>query len=365
MLDERRIRGWVEAARAGDRQALDDLLAAHLPLVYNIVGRALDGHPDVDDVVQDTMLRVVRSLAELRDPAGFRSWLVAIAMHRIRDRARARQAAPASALDGEHADPGADFAGLTVLRLGLEGQRREVAEATRWLDAGDRELLALWWLEVAGSLTRPDLAKALGLTRQHTAVRVQRLKERLEVARSLVRALAAEPRCSELAGLTEGWDGRPGSVWRKRIARHLRGCPRCGEAAPDTVPAERLLVGLALVPVPAALALHALPGLLGGGAAHAATAAAATTATGTGSTATGATVSGAMGPAPRRPVPRRVLRPRPVRPRPVRRRPARPRAGWPGPGRPPPASRTPPPLRAGPASCSRCSPSRRSPRPPV
>ena len=52
----------VVAARAGDPAAIDRLVAGYLPLVYTIVGRALDGHADVDDVVQDTMLRVRRSL---------------------------------------------------------------------------------------------------------------------------------------------------------------------------------------------------------------------------------------------------------------------------------------------------------------
>ena len=68
----------VDAARLGDRQALQALLAEHLPLIYNIIGRALEGHADVDDVVQETMLRVVRGLPRLRDPSRFRSWLVAI-----------------------------------------------------------------------------------------------------------------------------------------------------------------------------------------------------------------------------------------------------------------------------------------------
>jgi DNA-directed RNA polymerase specialized sigma24 family protein len=43
------------AAQAGDGQALDDLISEYLPLIYNIVGRALNGHADVDDVVQETM----------------------------------------------------------------------------------------------------------------------------------------------------------------------------------------------------------------------------------------------------------------------------------------------------------------------
>ncbi|MFF3500303.1 RNA polymerase sigma factor [Streptomyces sp. NPDC003247] len=50
-------------------------MADYLPLVYNIVGRAMDGHPDVDDVVQETMLRAVRGLPALRQPDRFRSWL--------------------------------------------------------------------------------------------------------------------------------------------------------------------------------------------------------------------------------------------------------------------------------------------------
>src|ERR1044071_3133132 len=61
----------VRAAQAGDRGALDDLLGAHLPLLYNVIGRALNGHADVDDLVQDTMVRVVRGLPALRDPARF------------------------------------------------------------------------------------------------------------------------------------------------------------------------------------------------------------------------------------------------------------------------------------------------------
>ena len=66
----------VIAAQEGDEGALENLLSAYLPLVYNIVGRALNGHADVDDVVQETMIRVVRSVRDLRDPGAFRSWLV-------------------------------------------------------------------------------------------------------------------------------------------------------------------------------------------------------------------------------------------------------------------------------------------------
>ncbi|HSY00246.1 MAG TPA: sigma-70 family RNA polymerase sigma factor, partial [Streptomyces sp.] len=252
-MDGRQWRSTIAAAQAGDRRALDELVAGWLPLVYNIVGRALNGHADVDDVVQETMLRAVDNLDTLRDPDSFRSWLVAIAMRQIRDRARRRTADRLAEADDHGA---ADFAELTVLRLQLEGQRKEVAEAVRWLDDEDRQLLSLWWLEVAGELTRRELAAAVGISRQHAAVRVQRMKARLETARGIVRALDSS--CSDLGRVTARWSGRPDSVWRKRIARHIRGCARCdghGRPGEVVVPAERLLVGLALVPVPVGFTL--------------------------------------------------------------------------------------------------------------
>ncbi|MFG1810411.1 sigma-70 family RNA polymerase sigma factor [Streptomyces sp. NPDC049040] len=250
----------VTAARAGDQPALDQLVAQCLPLVYNIVGRALDGHDDVDDVVQETLLRVVRGLADLRDPAAFRSWLVAIAVRQVRDREQARKASwhHQTALDAAELipDPASDFAAVTILRLGLTDQRRDIAEATRWLDGDDRTLLALWWLEETGDLGRSELADALGLTRQHAAVRVQRMKEQLETSRAVVRVLGCGADCDGLRHLTGGWDGVPSPLWRKRFARHIRNCADCTEHAGTLLPMDRLLSGLPLLPVPLGLGGH-------------------------------------------------------------------------------------------------------------
>ncbi|MCW7940682.1 hypothetical protein AAW14_01205 [Streptomyces hygroscopicus] len=241
----------VAAAREGVQEALDELVSQYLPLVYNIVGRALLGRADVDDVVQETMLRVVRGLSGLRDEQAFRSWLVAVTMNQIRTYRQSRST-PLHDLDelAAVADPGADFADLTLTELGLSGQRRETVEATRWLDEDDRELLSLWWLVTTGHLTRAELVDAAGLDSHHVTVRVSRMKAQLETARMVVRALAADPRCPELAQTIHMWDGRPSTLWRKRLARHLRECVHCGSLGADLVPAERLLVNLALVPLP-------------------------------------------------------------------------------------------------------------------
>ncbi|MGV9452980.1 sigma-70 family RNA polymerase sigma factor [Streptomyces sp. NPDC003635] len=244
----------VTAARDGDPEAQDALVSAYLPLVYNIVGRALNGSVDVDDVVQESMLRALDSLGGLRNPEAFRSWLVAIVMNQVRAHWNARQSAPGAVEEAQDlADPGADFVDLTMVRLQLSGQRQETARATRWLDPDDRGLLSLWWLECAGELTRTEVAAALELSPQHTAVRVQRMKAQLEAARVVVRALDSRPLCEELQGLLATWDGRPSTLWRKRIARHARGCARCGGLWSGLLPAEGLLAGLALVAATPAL----------------------------------------------------------------------------------------------------------------
>lgn len=262
----------VSAAQQGGAHALDALVAASLPLVYNIVGRALRGHADVDDVVQETLVRVVRHLPDLRDPGAYRPWLVAIAIRQVRDWELHRRTTPARPVGVEAMqdvpDPGPDFADLTIARLGLTDQRREVAEATRWLDADDQELIALWWLEEAGELERSDLAGALGLSPNHAGVRIHRMKEQIQTARTVVRALRAQPGCAALRAVATSWNGVPDSLWRKRLARHVRECGVCARTSGDLVPIDRLLAGISMLPVPVALA-----GKLAGPTAHTALAA--------------------------------------------------------------------------------------------
>ncbi len=100
------------------------------------------------------------------------------------------------------------------------------------------------------------------LSPQHTAVRVQRMKAQLEAARVVVGALAADPPCVLLEDMLVGWDGVPSTLWRKRLARHARECTVCSGHGSGLVPAEGLLVGLALLPVAGAVGSMVAPELL-------------------------------------------------------------------------------------------------------
>ncbi|WP_326558473.1 sigma-70 family RNA polymerase sigma factor [Micromonospora sp. NBC_01796] len=248
----------VSAARTGDEDALAALVAEAMPLVYNVVGKALHGSSDVDDVVQETMLRVVRGIAGLKDPECFRAWVISIAYRQMQDRGRSIRVATAlGPLVGDVSqwpDPAGDFVDSTMFRLHLSVERRETHEAARWLTTEDQRVLRLWWREAAGMLTRADLADELGLTTGHAAVRVQRVKAQLVLARTLLRAWHAIPRCAALTVAAAKLGGPSDPRWLKHLGRHVRRCEVCLAHERELIPAEHLLAGANLAPMLAGLA---------------------------------------------------------------------------------------------------------------
>lgn len=248
----------VEAARSGDVQAQSALFSAYLPLVYNIVGRGLHGHADVDDVVQETMLRAMRALPRLREPERFRSWIVAIAIRQMHDHGRRNKASMAHQLPlsdvADVPDASRDFAELAVDRQALARAGSDLLEAAQWLSDDQRRTMALWWQEAAGHLTRAEVAAALDLSVPHTAVRIQRMKAKLELAVGVLAAWRARPRCPELGALADG-----GLI---RLNRHVTDCPRCRAAVSARGSIDGLPIRLSGLAVPAALAAG-IPGLVG------------------------------------------------------------------------------------------------------
>jgi DNA-directed RNA polymerase specialized sigma24 family protein len=253
-----------QAEGSGEGVGVEELLLGHLRLIYNITGWALDGHADIDDVVRDIMARTIDAVGPFPAADVFRARLVTITMSRIREWWLPRET-PGGAVDdpagpGQEAGRPADFVDLLVGGLGLSGQRLQIAEATRWLDPEDREVLALWWVAVAGELTAAELAVGLGVSEQEAEVRIQRMRQRLDAGRALVRALTATPRCGTLLGLTARWDGRPGAEWRRRFTRHVAECVACCRSWSGLVAPERLLAGLVVAPVPVGHSLVAAGG---------------------------------------------------------------------------------------------------------
>jgi RNA polymerase sigma-70 factor, ECF subfamily len=71
----------LSAARAGDRDALEQLVRQYKQPLFALCCGIL-GHPeDAEDAVQETFLRVLRALPGFRGDASFRTWLLRIAVN--------------------------------------------------------------------------------------------------------------------------------------------------------------------------------------------------------------------------------------------------------------------------------------------
>src|SRR6266446_5093147 len=78
----------VKSAQQGDRAAFEELVRRTSRLVFaRLYLETGDGHRS-EDLLQETYLKAFRSLRELADPRGFRSWLLRIAQNAVIDAAR-------------------------------------------------------------------------------------------------------------------------------------------------------------------------------------------------------------------------------------------------------------------------------------
>jgi RNA polymerase sigma-70 factor, ECF subfamily len=71
----------IQAGKAGDRAALEQLLALHRRPVVAFCQGMLGRVEDAEDAAQETFLRALRGLSRFRGEATFRTWLFRIAIN--------------------------------------------------------------------------------------------------------------------------------------------------------------------------------------------------------------------------------------------------------------------------------------------
>jgi RNA polymerase sigma-70 factor (ECF subfamily) len=130
-------RALLRAGQAGDRRALEQLLAPQkrplLALCYGILG-----HPDdAEDAAQETLLRALRALPGFRGEAAFRTWLYRIAVNVCLNRKRG--APPPEPWDEERPPTPP----LTASPEAIALRRLRVLEALQLLPPRQRAILLL------------------------------------------------------------------------------------------------------------------------------------------------------------------------------------------------------------------------------
>lgn len=162
----------VEAARAGDRAAIEQLLVRYQPDVRRFARRVCQTSEDADDAVQHTLVQFSRQLGALDGVVRWTSWLFTVVKHECtRLIARARRTRPL-----EEADDLRLFERTVASRADAE-LSLALQQAFGRLDADLRRVVFLRDVE---QLTGPEVAAELGIT-------VEAMKSRLHRGRAVLR----------------------------------------------------------------------------------------------------------------------------------------------------------------------------------
>jgi RNA polymerase sigma-70 factor, ECF subfamily len=89
----------IRRARAGDRQALDDLVRRHYRNVFNPASRLAHNYDDAQDIVTEAFIRVHNALPSFRGDANFTTWLYRIVKNVFLDERKKRRVRSHSSLE--------------------------------------------------------------------------------------------------------------------------------------------------------------------------------------------------------------------------------------------------------------------------
>jgi len=155
MSDGASDRALVEAARAGDRHALDSLLRSHFDRLHALCWRMTGGGPDADDATQEALVAIVRGLDRFDARSRFSTWAYRVTVNACLDELRRRGRRPRPTADAD-LDRAASGAGpeATADRVDIDRALRQLAPEFR-AAVVLRDLCTLDYAEIADVLEIP------------------------------------------------------------------------------------------------------------------------------------------------------------------------------------------------------------------
>lgn len=183
--------GLLERCRAGDREALDQVLRKHLPAIERLLGRLRPGE-DRHDLVQRSLIAAVRAFPSFKGDSAVSTWLLGIATNVAREHFRAERARRRLTLavnELQAADASAPADAVVSSRMLLRRIEHHLASMS------DKQRFA-YVLHVLEGHPIDETARILG-------VPVMTAKSRVFLARRFLLARAANDRA--LIEMVEGW----------------------------------------------------------------------------------------------------------------------------------------------------------------
>jgi RNA polymerase sigma factor (sigma-70 family) len=182
----------LRAAISGELAALDRLLLAIQPGVYNLAVRMLGHRDDAADATQEILLKVVTHLSSFRAEAAFPTWVYQVARNHLLTAATRSAESPEVSLEGmaERLQAGLDFVTVSGRSQGLpviltpqdKAEARQVALGCtqNMLMALDRQQRLVYVLDTVFDLSSKEAAEVVGVSPQAYRQRLSRARSRLD-----------------------------------------------------------------------------------------------------------------------------------------------------------------------------------------
>lgn len=166
----------VQKAVAGDLDAYDELVRRYQSLITGLLYRFCPHRSELEDLVQETMIKAYRNLDKWKATASYSSWLKKIAINTGYDYFRKNQRQPVALAGREESDD--ILSNLTCQSEATQrGRVEEVQRLLSDLSAEDRLLLTLQYLE---GLQLNEIAEKLNWGLSKAKVKSFRAKKKLQ-----------------------------------------------------------------------------------------------------------------------------------------------------------------------------------------
>jgi RNA polymerase sigma-70 factor, ECF subfamily len=171
----------IERAVAGDAPAFNEIVLAYRRRILGTVSRLIGRPDDVEDVAQEVFVRLYQSLAQLRTPLVFETWLYRLTVNSAYDylrRAKRRRESRMSDLSDQQVSAADAVAGSKQ-----ENEDRQKSDLREFVSSlfshvSEEDQLLLKLKEVEG-LSLKELEQIYGVNESALKVRLFRARQRV------------------------------------------------------------------------------------------------------------------------------------------------------------------------------------------
>ncbi|WP_412067068.1 RNA polymerase sigma factor [Rubrivirga sp. IMCC43871] len=159
----------VSRAQAGDAAARDALLAAVERPIRGFFRARIGASSQVDDLVQNALIRVLRGLDALQNPARFKAFAMKAALFELQDFYRGRYSSREALFDPDLPTPGSVDAEDVALRVDLENAMTVLTDHARAIL--EMRELGYAYAEIADTLDTTEAAVKMQVKRAFEKLR--------------------------------------------------------------------------------------------------------------------------------------------------------------------------------------------------